>query len=70
MFGANIAISANLPSVLGKKVCRNDETEGTTDCSPTQELDEKFERRFRDDTSNPSCGKLKGMIMVESYLEA
>lgn len=57
VFEGKVAISSHLSSVLSKKVCCNDETEGTINCSPAHKLDEKFERSFRDDPSNPSHGQ-------------
>ena len=49
---------AYLSSVFLKKVSGNDEIEDAVDCSPAHELDEEFERRFRDHASDPSHSQL------------
>ena len=46
--------NAHLSFVFCKKVGRNNEIEDTIYCSPAYELDEEFERRFRDDASDPN----------------
>ena len=64
---------AYLSSVLLKKVSGNDEIEDTVDCSPAHELDEKFERRFRNHAPDPSQSqlilKVTGLITKESLVE-
>ena len=52
-----ISEPAHLSFVLCKKVSRNDEIEDTVNCSPAYELDEEFERRLGDHTSDPRRGQ-------------